>query len=306
MPSVCSHIDRLEASGLVTRRQAERDRRRVDLEVTAEGRRVLKVIRSKRTAWLSARLGKLPDDRPRRRRRGHRAARRRSWSSRNEPRHRQRHGAHLHEPSPSLQLPAVFLRAGRVHQRHMDAERRPGMVRRAEHALAARGRHPRGLPVRPVRAVRPLRWRDRGQARSAQGAHRHAGGVHGHRGAARRPHAQRSRDRVGGVLIAGITGHDHGARQPRAAGVHHPDGRTRRAAQRRGAELQPLQRLAHRRTRHRRRSHRRRRRRNLLPHQRDQLSRRPRRALGDARATSCFRFARISATRTCCADRSKG
>src|ERR1019366_2642969 len=60
MPSVCSHIDRLEASGLVTRRQAERDRRRVDLEVTAEGQRVLKVIRSKRTAWLSARLGKLP------------------------------------------------------------------------------------------------------------------------------------------------------------------------------------------------------------------------------------------------------
>jgi DNA-binding MarR family transcriptional regulator len=61
MPSICSHIDRLEASGLVTRRQAERDRRRVDLEVTPEGQRVLKVIRSKRTAWLSARLGKLTD-----------------------------------------------------------------------------------------------------------------------------------------------------------------------------------------------------------------------------------------------------
>jgi len=61
MPSVCSHIDRLEASGLVTRRQAERDRRRVDLEVTPEGQRVLKVIRSKRTAWLSARLSGLAD-----------------------------------------------------------------------------------------------------------------------------------------------------------------------------------------------------------------------------------------------------
>ena len=61
MPSVCTHIDRLEASGLVTRRQAERDRRRVDLEVTAEGERVLKAIRSKRTAWLSARLSKLAD-----------------------------------------------------------------------------------------------------------------------------------------------------------------------------------------------------------------------------------------------------
>jgi DNA-binding MarR family transcriptional regulator len=56
MPSVSSHIDRLEDSGLITRRQSERDRRRVDLEVTAEGMRVLRVIRSKRTAWLSARL----------------------------------------------------------------------------------------------------------------------------------------------------------------------------------------------------------------------------------------------------------
>lgn len=62
MPSVSNHLDRLEASGLVTRRQAERDRRRVDLEVTPEGQRVLKVIRSKRTAWLSARLSKLTDD----------------------------------------------------------------------------------------------------------------------------------------------------------------------------------------------------------------------------------------------------
>jgi DNA-binding MarR family transcriptional regulator len=61
MPSVCNHIDRLEASGLVTRRQAERDRRRVDLEVTAAGQRVLKAIRTKRTAWLSARLTKLAD-----------------------------------------------------------------------------------------------------------------------------------------------------------------------------------------------------------------------------------------------------
>ena len=61
MPSICSHVDRLEASGLITRRQGERDRRRVDLEVTPEGLRVLKVIRTKRTAWLSARLSALAD-----------------------------------------------------------------------------------------------------------------------------------------------------------------------------------------------------------------------------------------------------
>ena len=61
MPSVSIHIDRLEASGLVTRRQAEKDRRRVDLAVTPEGERVLKVIRTKRTAWLSAQLTRLTD-----------------------------------------------------------------------------------------------------------------------------------------------------------------------------------------------------------------------------------------------------
>jgi DNA-binding MarR family transcriptional regulator len=61
VPSVCNHVDRLEASGLITRRQGERDRRRVDLEVTTEGVRVLKLIRSKRTAWLSARLSALSD-----------------------------------------------------------------------------------------------------------------------------------------------------------------------------------------------------------------------------------------------------
>ena len=45
----------------MTRRQAEQDRRRVDLEVTPEGERVLKVIRTKRTAWLSAQLTRLTD-----------------------------------------------------------------------------------------------------------------------------------------------------------------------------------------------------------------------------------------------------
>jgi DNA-binding MarR family transcriptional regulator len=61
VPSICSHVDRLEASGLITRRQGERDRRRVDLEVTPEGLRVLKAIRTKRTAWLSAQLSALTD-----------------------------------------------------------------------------------------------------------------------------------------------------------------------------------------------------------------------------------------------------
>src|SRR2546427_3362340 len=56
-PSICSHIDRLEASGLVTRTRDETgDRRRVGLRITAEGARVLRTVRSRRTAWLAARL----------------------------------------------------------------------------------------------------------------------------------------------------------------------------------------------------------------------------------------------------------
>jgi DNA-binding MarR family transcriptional regulator len=61
--SVCNHIDRLEASGLVTRTRVDGgDRRRVGLTCTAEGARVLRTVRSRRTAWLAARLRDLPED----------------------------------------------------------------------------------------------------------------------------------------------------------------------------------------------------------------------------------------------------
>jgi len=56
-PSMSNAIDRLEASGLVRRlRDADGDRRRVSLEVTPEGDRILRTVRSRRTAWLTARL----------------------------------------------------------------------------------------------------------------------------------------------------------------------------------------------------------------------------------------------------------
>jgi len=62
-PSVCNHMDRLEASGLVTRtRDGGGDRRRVGLTCTSEGARVLRAVRSRRTAWLAARLRGLPED----------------------------------------------------------------------------------------------------------------------------------------------------------------------------------------------------------------------------------------------------
>jgi DNA-binding MarR family transcriptional regulator len=62
-PSVCTHIDKLEASGLVPRsRDGGGDRRRVGLSCTAEGARVLRAVRSRRTAWLAARLRDLPEE----------------------------------------------------------------------------------------------------------------------------------------------------------------------------------------------------------------------------------------------------
>jgi DNA-binding MarR family transcriptional regulator len=62
-PAMTAYVDRLEAAGLVARRRSERDRRRVELELTDDGARVLRSVRSRRTAWLAARLRRLePDD----------------------------------------------------------------------------------------------------------------------------------------------------------------------------------------------------------------------------------------------------
>ena len=55
--AMCRHVDRLEHAGLARRTPgAGGDRRRVGLEVTEEGDRVLRLVRSRRTAWLSSRL----------------------------------------------------------------------------------------------------------------------------------------------------------------------------------------------------------------------------------------------------------
>ena len=54
-----AYVDRLESAGLVARRRSEQDRRRVELALTDEGVRVLRSVRSRRTAWLAARLQRL-------------------------------------------------------------------------------------------------------------------------------------------------------------------------------------------------------------------------------------------------------
>jgi DNA-binding MarR family transcriptional regulator len=58
-PAMSKHVDRLERDGLVTRTPNDQDRRRVGVTLTDEGARVLRRVRSRRTAWLATRLGEL-------------------------------------------------------------------------------------------------------------------------------------------------------------------------------------------------------------------------------------------------------
>ena len=61
-PALSGHVDRLEKAGLIDRVRDEDDRRRVGLTLTAEGERLLKRVRARRTTWLADRLKGLDDD----------------------------------------------------------------------------------------------------------------------------------------------------------------------------------------------------------------------------------------------------
>ncbi len=61
-PSLSGHVDRLEAAGLIRRVRSVDDRRRVGLELTKDGRAVLRRVRARRTTWLADRLGHLSDE----------------------------------------------------------------------------------------------------------------------------------------------------------------------------------------------------------------------------------------------------
>ena len=60
-PGMSKSVGRLEAAGLVARTEL-RDRRRVGLVLTPAGERVLRSVRSRRTAWLAERLRGLSDE----------------------------------------------------------------------------------------------------------------------------------------------------------------------------------------------------------------------------------------------------
>jgi DNA-binding MarR family transcriptional regulator len=57
--SMSSHVDRLERAGLILRTPDPSDRRRQGLSLSREGERVLRSVKSRRTAWLAARLQQL-------------------------------------------------------------------------------------------------------------------------------------------------------------------------------------------------------------------------------------------------------
>jgi len=59
VPGMSKFIARLEEAGLVQRAPVEGDQRRVGLSLTQAGHKVLRSVKSKRTAWLAARLGHL-------------------------------------------------------------------------------------------------------------------------------------------------------------------------------------------------------------------------------------------------------
>lgn len=61
-PSLSGHVDRLESAGLLRRVRSSDDRRRVGLELTPEGRALLKRVRARRTTWLAERIAVLSDD----------------------------------------------------------------------------------------------------------------------------------------------------------------------------------------------------------------------------------------------------
>ena len=62
VPAVSKFVARMEEAGLVRREPVGGDKRRVGLQLTDDGHRVLRSVRSKRTAWLAARLRTLDDD----------------------------------------------------------------------------------------------------------------------------------------------------------------------------------------------------------------------------------------------------
>jgi DNA-binding MarR family transcriptional regulator len=62
VPGMSKFVTRLEEAGLVERAPVAGDQRRVGLSLSAAGHKVLRSVKSKRTAWLAERLRHLDPD----------------------------------------------------------------------------------------------------------------------------------------------------------------------------------------------------------------------------------------------------
>src|SRR5256712_2270100 len=62
VPGMSKFVARLEEAGLVERAPVQGDQRRVELKLTAAAQKVLRSVKSKRTAWLADRLRRLDPD----------------------------------------------------------------------------------------------------------------------------------------------------------------------------------------------------------------------------------------------------
>ena len=60
-PGMSKYVGRLEAERLIVREPSDEDRRRIGLRVSEEGERVLRSVKSRRTAWLATRLRDLSE-----------------------------------------------------------------------------------------------------------------------------------------------------------------------------------------------------------------------------------------------------
>src|SRR5438105_14243548 len=61
-PGMSKYVGRLEAAGMIVREASDEDRRRIGLRVSPARERLLRSVKSRRTAWLAARLRGLSED----------------------------------------------------------------------------------------------------------------------------------------------------------------------------------------------------------------------------------------------------
>ena len=181
-PGMSAHLDRLEAAGLIVRTRGA-DRRRVGLTLSPEGRRVLRAVRAaanrlaRRAARSCSATRSAPRSRPR-------SSRSRGCSRRRHDAARpQRRPAHVREPAPPSQLPALLRRPDHLGLRDVDAERRALLADPQPDPLADRGRDPLARALRALHPARAVRRRRRRPLRQPADGDRHPVGADGVLGA---------------------------------------------------------------------------------------------------------------------------